>query len=43
MIDYHKLFLVPVGLALVATILLAVAFHPPKEISAHGSAGGAPH
>jgi MFS family permease len=38
MIDYHKLFLVPVGLALLATILLAVAFHPPKEVCASGSA-----
>ncbi len=43
MIDYHKLFLVPVGLALGATILLAVAFHPPKEISAQGGPAKAPH
>jgi len=42
MIDYHKLFLVPVGLALLATILLAVAFHPPKEVSATGGEGSAP-
>lgn len=42
MIDYQKLFLVPVGLALVATVLLAVAFHPPKEVSASGS-GTPPH
>ena len=41
MIDYHKLFLVPVGLALVATILLAVAFHPPKEVTAGGIAAPA--
>ncbi len=33
MIDYHKLFLVPAGMALVAVILLAVGFHPPKRIS----------
>ncbi|MDB6153923.1 MAG: yegT, partial [Chthoniobacteraceae bacterium] len=33
MIDYHKLFLVPSGMALVAVILLAVAFHPPKAIA----------
>ena len=44
MIDYHKLFLVPVGLALVATVILALCFHPPKEISAGGEASGsAPH
>lgn len=44
MIDYHKLFLVPVGLALFAAVLLAFAFHPPKEISASGNGGGsAPH
>jgi nucleoside transporter len=42
MIDYHKLFLVPVGLALVGVVLLAVAFHPPKEISPGGNAA-APH
>ncbi|MEQ1860634.1 MAG: MFS transporter [Chthoniobacteraceae bacterium] len=36
MIDYHKLFLVPTGLALLAAIVLAVAFHPPKEVSARG-------
>ncbi|MDB6172769.1 MAG: yegT [Chthoniobacteraceae bacterium] len=33
MIDYHKLFLVPSAMALVAVILLAVAFHPPKAIA----------
>ena len=38
MVDYHKLFLVPSGMALVAAILLAVAFHPPKEVSAAGVA-----
>lgn len=41
MIDYHKLFLVPAGLALFAAVLLAVAFHPPKEVSATGGGGGA--
>jgi predicted MFS family arabinose efflux permease len=34
MIDYHKLFLVPTGLALFAAILLAIAFHPPKKAEA---------
>ncbi len=44
MIDYHKLFLVPVGLALVATVVLALFFHPPKSISAGGEmSGSAPH
>jgi nucleoside transporter len=38
MIDYPKLFLVPVGLALVAAVLLAVAFRPPREISPGGIA-----
>jgi hypothetical protein len=44
MIDYPKLFMVPVGLALFAAVLLLMAFHPPKEISASGNGGGAaPH
>lgn len=34
MIDYHKLFLVPTGLALFAAVLLAIAFHPPKRAEA---------
>jgi MFS family permease len=38
MIDYPKLFLVPVGLAVFAAILLLVAFRPPKEIAAAGLA-----
>jgi nucleoside transporter len=44
MIDYHKLFLVPVGLALAATVILALFFHPPKSISAGGEgSAAAPH
>lgn len=44
MVDYHKVFLVPVGLSLVATIILAVAFHPPKNISTTGEGSApAPH
>lgn len=43
MIDYPKLFLVPVGLALAGTVLLAIAFRPPKEISASGSAAAPSH
>jgi len=42
-IDYQKLFLVPVGLAVVAAVLLAVAFHPPKEIASAGEPAPAPH
>jgi nucleoside transporter len=29
--DYHKLFLVPTGLAFVATVLLALFFRPPSD------------
>jgi nucleoside transporter len=44
MIDYHKLFLVPSGLALVAAVILAVAFHPPRGVDAASGRGeGAPH
>ncbi len=43
MIDYQKLFLVPVGLALVAAVLLAVAFKPPAEIATVSEGGNAPH
>jgi nucleoside transporter len=31
MIDYPKLFLVPVGLAVFAAVLLGLFFHPPKK------------
>jgi nucleoside transporter len=30
-VDYHRLFLVPFGLSLLASVLLAVFFHPEKE------------
>jgi nucleoside transporter len=33
-VDFRSLFLVPCGIALGAAILLAVAFHPPKETAA---------
>jgi hypothetical protein len=33
-IDYHRLFLVPFGLSLLAAVLLAVFFHPPEKRSA---------
>ena len=32
--DWGKLFLVPASLAILAMIILAVAFHPPKEVDA---------
>ncbi len=44
MIDYHKLFLVPAAMAVVATVILALFFHPPKTISSGGEvSGSAPH
>lgn len=43
MIDYSKLFLVPVGLAVFAALLLLLAFRPPKEIAQGGSLAAAPH
>ena len=38
-VDYHKLFLYPTGFALVAAVLLVVAFWPPKELEAPANAG----
>ena len=29
--DYHRLFLVPMGIALFASVLLALFFHPPSD------------
>lgn len=40
---YRELFLVPSGLALVAAILLAVAFHPPKYVEAAAGTAAPPH
>ncbi len=37
-VDYHKLFLYPTGFALIATVLLLVAFWPPKELEAPADA-----
>jgi predicted MFS family arabinose efflux permease len=39
--DWRNLFLVPAGLAIVAMVLLAVAFHPPKNVE-EGTGGSAP-
>ncbi len=30
-IDYHRVFLVPFGISLLAALLLAIFFHPPRE------------
>ena len=35
-VDYKQLFLVPTGMALVAAVLLALFFNPPKELSTKG-------
>jgi MFS family permease len=40
---YRQLFLVPVGMALVAAVLLALFFHPPKTAPADASLAIAPH
>jgi predicted MFS family arabinose efflux permease len=37
-INYHQLFLVPMGIALFAAVLLALFFHPPKKAGPVGSA-----
>jgi MFS family permease len=43
-VDFRGLFLVPCFVALVAAIVLAIAFHPPKDVSATaGEGGSAPH
>ena len=40
-VDYHSLFLVPTGMALVAAVLLAVAFKPPHAPAPAGARGSA--
>jgi nucleoside transporter len=43
-VDYHKLFLWPTGLAVAATLLLLLFFKPPTERPQEASSGGtAPH
>jgi nucleoside transporter len=43
-VDYHKLFLVPTGLAVAATFLLLLFFKPPTERPQEAATGGsAPH
>lgn len=40
---WEKLFIIPCGAALVAAIILAVLFHPPKEEPKLAGGGAAPH
>jgi nucleoside transporter len=40
-VNYKALFLVPTGMALVGAIILAIAFHPPRDVGGHTS-GTAP-
>jgi len=42
-VNFTGLFLVPSGTALLAAILLAIAFRPPERASAESSAGAPPH
>jgi MFS family permease len=43
-VDFRGLFLVPCFVALAAAVVLAIAFHPPKNVAATaGEGGGAPH
>jgi nucleoside transporter len=41
--DYHKLFLVPTALSIVATLLLLLFFHPPNQRPEEVGGGAAPH
>lgn len=41
-VDFHGLFLVPMGAALAAAVALALFFHPPKKGQPNVSGGGAP-
>jgi nucleoside transporter len=42
-VDYHKLFLVPTGLAVAATLLLLLFFKPPTQRPQEVTGGAAPH
>jgi len=42
-VDYRTLFLVPAGMAVVAALLLALFFHPPKSVETLAGPGSAPH
>ena len=42
--NWKGVFLIPAGLSVLAMLVLATCFHPPKEISTSGDAtGSAPH
>jgi hypothetical protein len=41
-VDYRTLFLIPTGMAALASVLLALLFHPPKELAPSGGDGSAP-
>ena len=43
MVDYHKLFLLPSGLALVAAVVLVLFFKPPTARPGTVGTGAAPH
>ena len=42
-VEWEKLFLIPCGAALVAAVILALLFHPPKEEPKLAGGGAAPH
>jgi hypothetical protein len=42
-VNYHKLFLVPTGLAFAAVVLLLFFFKPPTERPQEAAGGAAPH
>ena len=41
--DFHGLFLVPLIVASIAAVALALFFHPPKAATAGTGAAGGPH
>jgi len=41
-VDYQKLFLIPAGLGLVATLLLLFCFNPPEKAAQESASGSAP-
>ena len=43
LVDFKGLFLVPCYIAVVAAVVLALFFHPPKNVTASGAPGSAPH
>jgi len=43
LVDFKGLFLLPCYIALGAAVALALFFHPPKNVTASGAPGSAPH